>query len=92
MGPNRALLRQCAAGYRRKSFDAAYSEFEQQRDQAFKDAGLQGALTPEFLATILGAEHFSMPADISKMARAKFCSRLAINFSLLGVSCLISPS
>ena len=42
--------------------DAAYSEFEQQRDQAFKDAGLQGALTPELLATILGAEHFSMPA------------------------------
>ncbi len=42
--------------------DAAYDEFAKQQDEAFKNAGLQGALTPELLATILGAEHFSMPA------------------------------
>ncbi|MBS1347940.1 MAG: MMPL family transporter [Firmicutes bacterium] len=42
--------------------DAAYEEFAKQQDEAFKNAGLHGALTPELLATILGAEHFSMPA------------------------------
>lgn len=44
--------------------DAAYEEFAKQQDEAFKNAGLHGALTPELLATILGAEHFSMPARL----------------------------
>ena len=42
--------------------DAAYDEFYAARDAAFKNAGLDGALTPALLSTILGAEHFSMPA------------------------------
>ncbi len=42
--------------------EAAYDEFYAARDTAFKNAGLDGALTPALLSTILGAEHFSMPA------------------------------
>ena len=42
--------------------DAAYAQFEESRDQAFQNAGLDGVLTTEMLSGILTASHFSMPA------------------------------
>ena len=40
----------------------ARSEFEKKRDEALKNAGLDGVITLQTVATILGAENMSMPA------------------------------
>ena len=38
------------------------AEFEEQRDQALEDAGIDGVVTMETVAAILGAQNLSMPA------------------------------
>ena len=40
----------------------ARREFEEKRDEALKNAGLDGVITMQTVATILGAENMSMPA------------------------------
>ncbi len=40
----------------------ARKEFEEKRDEALKNAGLDGVITMQTVATILGAENMSMPA------------------------------
>ena len=40
----------------------AQEQFEQARDQAYKQADLSGVLTQEMLANILMAQNFNMPA------------------------------
>lgn len=42
--------------------DAAFEQFDEAREQAFKNAGLDGVLTPAMLSGILSASNFSMPA------------------------------
>lgn len=38
------------------------AEFEEARDQAFKEASLEGVITREMVSTLLAAQNFSMPA------------------------------
>ena len=42
--------------------DTAYDEFEKAREEAFREAGLDGVLTSSMLSGILSASNFSMPA------------------------------
>ena len=42
--------------------DTAYAQFEEARDEAFRNAGLDGVLTTDMLSSILNACNFSMPA------------------------------
>jgi len=42
--------------------DTAYEQFEEAREEAFKNAGLDGVLTTDMLSGILTASNFSMPA------------------------------
>lgn len=45
-----------------KELDEGYAEFEKAREDAFKQASLDGVITKEMISQILAAQNFSMPA------------------------------
>ena len=49
-----------------KELAKARSEFNEKREDAFKEAGLDGVITVQMVAGIIGAQNFSMPAGYVK--------------------------
>ncbi|TFZ40748.1 acriflavin resistance protein [Soehngenia longivitae] len=45
-----------------KELDEGYAEFEKAREDAFKQASLDGVITKDMISQILSAQNFSMPA------------------------------
>ena len=60
------------------------AEFEEQRDQALEDAGIDGIITMETVATILGAQNISMPAGyVYDLSNDEYLVRVGDEFTSL---------
>ncbi|MDO4582074.1 MAG: efflux RND transporter permease subunit [Bacillota bacterium] len=66
-----------------QQLDDAYEQFDEAREQAFKDAGLDGVLTPSLVAGILAAGHFSMPAGYIAGGDGDYTVKVGEQFSSL---------
>ncbi len=57
------------------------AEFEQQKDSAYKQAGLDGKITQDTVSKILSAQNFSMPVGYIEEGTAKYLVKVGDQFS-----------